>query len=142
MSSLKEAVQNLHHHYEHVELNTIDSLMACYAENATFRDPFQEVHTRQEIRAIFIKMYDQLAEPKFIIKSSLSENNSAFFMWEFHFCFKRWNKSPKSFTGVSFLKFDEQFLVCNHQDFWDPAAGIYEHLPVIGALIRSLKRLA
>ena len=26
-----------------------------------------------------------------------------------------------------------------HQDFWDPATGIYEHLPLVGNAIRQIK---
>jgi steroid delta-isomerase len=33
-------------------------------------------------------------------------------------------------------------LVEKHQDFWDPAEGIYEKLPLIGPIMRGLKRSA
>jgi steroid delta-isomerase len=48
----------------------------------------------------------------------------------------------KSLTGVSWLQFDEKNLVSSHTDYWDPAEGIYEHLPLIGSLMRGLKKLA
>jgi hypothetical protein len=38
--------------------------------------------------------------------------------------------------------FDAQGLVTLHRDYWDAAEELYEKLPVVGALMRWLKRRA
>ncbi len=43
--------------------------------------------------------------------------------------------------GVSQLRFDEQGRIVLHQDFWNPAAGIYQHLPLLGPAIRFVNGL-
>jgi hypothetical protein len=40
---------------------------------------------------------------------------------------------------VTLLRFDRAGRVVLHQDFWDPAAGFYEHLPVLGPVLRWIK---
>jgi hypothetical protein len=45
-----------------------------------------------------------------------------------------------SVPGMSFVRFDDQGKVVEHIDYWDPAAGIYEQLPLLGTLMRYLRR--
>jgi len=44
--------------------------------------------------------------------------------------------------GASHLVLDEQGLVTLHRDYWDVAEELYEKLPVVGALMRWLKKRA
>ncbi len=43
-------------------------------------------------------------------------------------------------TGITHLRFNEDGRVILHQDFWDPAGGIYEHLPVVGGILERIKK--
>jgi hypothetical protein len=43
--------------------------------------------------------------------------------------------------GISQLRFDKQGRIVLHQDFWNPAAGIYGYLPVLGPAIRYVNGL-
>lgn len=43
--------------------------------------------------------------------------------------------------GVSQLRFDDQGRIVLHQDFWNPSAGIYQHLPLLGPAIRYVNGL-
>lgn len=66
-------------------------------------------------------------------------------------CYVRWSMEvrtkslaggkPTVTEGVSQLRFDEQGRIVLHQDFWNPAAGIYQHLPLIGPGIRYINGL-
>jgi hypothetical protein len=42
--------------------------------------------------------------------------------------------------GMSHIRFDAEDRVALYQDFWDSAAGLFEHVPVVGGLIRTIKR--
>ena len=66
-------------------------------------------------------------------------------------CYVRWSMEvrtknlaggkPTTTEGVSQLRFDEQGRIIFHQDFWNPAAGIYQHLPLLGPAIRYVNGL-
>lgn len=66
-------------------------------------------------------------------------------------CYVRWTMvvrakglaggQPVTTEGVSHLRFDEQGRIVLHQDFWNPAAGIYQHLPLLGPAIRYVNGL-
>ena len=41
--------------------------------------------------------------------------------------------------GVTQFRFDAQGRVLIHKDFWDAGSGLYEQLPVLGALVRRVR---
>ena len=41
--------------------------------------------------------------------------------------------------GITLVRFDDQGRVLIHQDYWDSAAGLWDHVPVIGRGIRWIK---
>ena len=43
--------------------------------------------------------------------------------------------------GMSQLRFDRDGRIILHQDFWNPATGIYQHLPLLGPAIRFVNGL-
>ena len=48
---------------------------------------------------------------------------------------------PVITEGLSQLRFDDQGRIVLHQDFWNPSAGIYQHLPLLGPAIRFVNSL-
>ena len=48
---------------------------------------------------------------------------------------------PIMTEGISQLRFDHEGRIILHQDFWNPAAGIYQHIPVLGPAIRFVNGL-
>jgi hypothetical protein len=139
---LLQQLKSLQYEYEHIEINRIDQLMAHYSINAIFKDPFQTVSGKEAIAHVFRKMFDQLNSPSFKVLSTIHNSSEASILWEFNFQFKRWNTTPQSLKGVSWLTFDELGLISSHIDYWDPSEGIYEKLPVLGHLMRFLKKQA
>ena len=135
-------LKSIQFEYENIQIDRVKQLVAHYAPDATFKDPFQLVQGRESIIHIFEKMFTQLNNPTFKVISAMHQGLEASLLWEFNFCFKRWDKSPQSLKGVSWLKFNEAGLITSHIDYWDPAEGIYEKLPLIGSLMRFLKKQA
>lgn len=140
--SLLDAIDQLKQRYDQLAPSNVRELLVCYASNAVFKDPFQEVRGHDAIEHIFQKMFKQLDHPQFSIREQLIGEHQIAFLWDFRFSMKRWNTQAQTFAGVSWLSFDEDFLVVKHEDFWDPAAGIYEHLPLLGPVMRGLKKRA
>jgi hypothetical protein len=46
----------------------------------------------------------------------------------------------KRSIGMSHVRFDADGRVELHQDFWDSAAGLWEHVPGLGGLLKLAKR--
>ncbi len=61
--------------------------------------------------------------------------------WKMMIRFKRFRRGVDTWTvGMSHLRFDSAGRVAYHQDYWNAADGLYEHIPVLGGLIRAIKR--
>ena len=41
--------------------------------------------------------------------------------------------------GMSHIRFNSAGLVILHQDYWDSGGNLFEHIPVVGWLIRRIK---
>lgn len=41
--------------------------------------------------------------------------------------------------GITHLRFDDEGRIVIHQDYWDSTAGFFEHLPVLGGILRAIK---
>ncbi len=127
--------------YETLTEATLGELRALYAREAYFKDPFNEVRDVEAIHTIFTHMFVSLHDPRFVIQSQIEQANEAFLTWEFRFRIKRFKpETIQVIRGASHLRFDTEDRVCFHRDYWDAAEELYEKLPVVGALMRYLKK--
>jgi hypothetical protein len=121
----------------------VSQLHTIYDAQATFKDPFNEVTGLPEIQRIFRHMYVALDQPHFVITGQLVDGAQAFLTWEFRFRFKRFDTTTvQAVRGGSHVVFNEQGLVTLHRDYWDAAEELYEKLPVLGGVMRWLKKRA
>lgn len=112
-----------------------------YSADAWFKDPFNEVRGIAAIQRIFSHMYRQVDEPRFVVVEKIVDAGGAMLIWEFHFRVRLWGKGEAQLMrGVSHLRFDSEGKVCYHRDYWDTGEELYMKLPVLGALIRGLRR--
>ena len=139
----RHMTQNLAVFFETLSPSSVSQLHTLYDAQARFKDPFNEVQGLPEIERIFRHMYVALDQPRFVITGQLVDGAQAFLTWEFRFCFKRFDTSTlQTVRGGSHVVFNEQGLVSLHRDYWDAAEELYEKLPVLGGVMRWLKRRA
>ena len=139
----REAVARLCEFFERLTRERLGELGHLYAEQARFKDPFNEVVGVAAIRAIFEHMYERLDEPRFAVTQRLVDGDQAFLVWDFRFRFKGSGLQPEqTIRGGSHLRLASDGRVLEHRDYWDAAEELYEKLPVLGALMRWLKRKA
>ena len=129
--------------FEQLTPQHLQQLHTLYAADARFKDPFNEVQGLPAIGGIFAHMYTALHEPRFVITTRIVDGRQAFLGWDFMFRFRRFDtRATQTVRGGSHLVFDDHGLVVLHRDYWDAAEELYEKLPVVGALMRWLKKRA
>ena len=127
--------------FESLSLQQASQIGAFYTEDAYFKDPFNDVRGSAAITRIFEHMFEQVDEPRFRIHESVSQGRVAVLTWDFTFSLKPpLPVGPQCIHGCSHLRFDEGGRVSYHRDYWDAAEELYAKLPVLGALMRWLKR--
>jgi steroid delta-isomerase len=136
----KPDLDRLAHYYQTLDRPALARLDQLYAQDAFFKDPFNEVRGLAAIRRIFEHMFDQVDAPRFVVTTKVVQDSEAFLVWEMHFRMKRQALTEQCIRGASHLRFGADGLVEHHRDYWDAAEELYEKLPLLGSLMRWLKR--
>ena len=135
-------LQRLVQFYQTLSPESLPQVAALYDPQARFKDPFNEVIGHAPIIKIFEHMFGQLEAPRFVVTSSIAQGDQAFLIWNFEFRMKRWSDGQQTIRGASHVRFGWNGQVLVHRDYWDPAEELYEKLPLLGGLMRMLKRSA
>jgi steroid Delta-isomerase len=123
--------------YETLGPAALPRLAELYASDARFIDPFNDVQGTAAIERIFRHMFSQLQQPRFVVHSAAVQDDAAFLTWDFLF---RRGAQDMRIHGATRLLFNPQGRVQLHRDYWDAAHELYEQLPLLGALMRWLRR--
>jgi steroid delta-isomerase len=115
------------------------ALRDAYSADAYFKDPFNEVRGGVAIERIFSHMFEQLESPRFVILDRSVDGDTAWLTWDLEYRLKA-GQPPRRIHGASQLRFDAEGRVCHHRDYWDAAGELYESLPVLGSVLRLVRR--
>ena len=85
------------------------------------------------MRRIFAHMFETFDAPRFVVREAFSEGDQAFLSWDFH-------AGRFVIRGATHCALVPDGRVQEHRDYWDAAEELYEKLPVLGALMRLLRR--
>ncbi|MES1990814.1 MAG: nuclear transport factor 2 family protein [Pseudomonadota bacterium] len=142
-ATTEAATQRLIALYEEISPARLSGLDAHYAPDAQFKDPFNDVRGVPAITQIFAHMFATLDQPRFTVTQHIVQGDQAFLGWEFRFHMRRWRpKVEQCIHGATLVRFDAEGLVTLHRDYWDAAQELYEKLPVLGSLMRWLRKSA
>ncbi len=118
---------------------SMESYAKLFDVNVCFEDPFQKVIGIEKVYHVFEHMFTTLYDPRFIVNEIVCDKQCAYLRWTFSY-----QRSPKlnieKFTGVSRVQFLETGKVLSHVDYWDAAENIYEKVPLLGSVLRLIKR--
>lgn len=140
---IQDPAQHLITYFEQLTPESVAQIGAHYTPDARFKDPFNEVHTVAEIAHIFSHMFEALEAPRFVVTERIVQGSQCFLVWDFNFRFRNFRQSElQTIHGGSHLRFADDGRVAYHRDYWDAAEELYEKLPVVGGVMRWLKRRA
>ncbi len=125
---------------EGLRADHLETLDTVYARAVRFVDPFNDVQGIEAVRAVFAHGFSQCPGMRFVVQSRAVDGDRALLRWRM-LC----DASPGglSIEGMSELVLGADGRVVEHVDYWDPAAQLYERVPVLGWLMRRIRgRLA
>ena len=127
--------------YQNLRPETVADAARHYADDAQFKDPFNDVRGIAAIERIFRHMFVQVDDPRFVVTARFAGEDGAMLLWDFHFRTRGLGAQALCVKGASHLRFDAAGRVAEHRDYWDAAGELYARLPLIGAPMRLLLRL-
>jgi hypothetical protein len=127
--------------YQTLTPESIGRFAEFYGTEACFKDPFNEVRGIEAIQRIFTHMFRQVDEPRFVVTEHMCDAHRAILVWEFSYRTDRWSRDKAQvIRGVSHLRFGNDGRIDYHRDYWDAAEELYMKLPVLGSLMRWLRK--
>lgn len=138
---IQEPLQEYIRYYESMTPESVEELIGLATKDIHFRDPFNDLRGVEKVIEVMHDMFRDTIDPQFKIIESFEKGETALLKWEMTFIPKKMSASEPWFVvGFSELKFNEEGKVYSHIDYWDAATYFYERIPLIGFLIRLVKK--
>jgi hypothetical protein len=126
---------------QNLSRDRIAELAELCAADVHFRDPFNDVRGIELFQKCMSKMFDDVGDPAFEVHDSVfsqEHRELAYLRWTFT-CRMR-GRGALSIEGMTEVHFDHRGYVNAHLDHWDSGRQLYEKLPVVGFLLRRIRR--
>ena len=126
--------------YENLDPRQIENCDKFVAADIVFVDPFNDIHGIVAFKAMLKHSLTALKNPRFTVTNQAWDGDTLFVRWDFSAglpLIGAW-----AFTGMSAVTFDDNHKVKNHIDYWDSGQYFYGLLPLIGPLIRWIRKYA
>ena len=137
------ALQRIVQLFNQLQPSDVARLDQFYCPDAHFKDPFNEVQGLSEVQRIFDHMCVALHAPRFVVTQAVQQGEHAFVTWDFLFALRSQPNTLFTVRGATHFvlrQAQDRWCVAVHRDYWDVAEELYEKLPVLGSLMRWLKR--
>ncbi|WP_421216670.1 nuclear transport factor 2 family protein [Aeromonas enteropelogenes] len=126
--------------YQQLDRQQLHRLSEVYADEVIFIDPAHRIEGLAALSDYFAALYQRLAYCRFVITSQQQQGRQAWLGWTMTFSHPRLRGGkPVTVEGATRLELDEQGKVCLHRDYFDLGAMLYEQLPLLGSLVRTIK---
>jgi hypothetical protein len=123
--------------YRSFDQNTLTQLPALYKNSIIFIDPIHKLEGLDKLFKYFSSFNNPDLQCQFIFTNEIIGRNQAFFQWQMQYSHKRIYKGKLLvLSGGSLIKFSDKIYY--HEDFYDMGAMLYQHIPIIGWLIRKI----
>ena len=128
--------------YDQLDRGYIDKQIAdTYAEKIYFNDTLVTIHDRQNLLKYLKHTQQQLDSIKFEVLGVHDSGKDSYVRWLMETRFRTMGQEYDiQSIGISHLRFNEENKIIVHQDYWDSMQGFYQHLPVIGGILRWIKK--
>jgi steroid Delta-isomerase len=124
--------------FEELSMERLEGIEKFVSGDIQFKDPFNDLAGIDAFRRLLVKTLNDVKDPKFQVTHRAWTDDVLFLRWSFQGEVEGLNHW--TVQGMSEVRFDERGLVCQHIDHWDASEQFYAKLPIIGAIIRLIRR--
>lgn len=124
--------------FQEMSPQTVNRVAELYAPGATFRDPINEASGIAAIEKVMADLFHQLRNIRIVVREMHGDENAGCLLWTMHYDFRG---KQRTLPGVSHFRFNEQGLVTAQEDYWDASFVLYGEFPLLGLLMRAIKRM-
>lgn len=140
---MSQRLEKFRHFYSGFDAANLDTLGEFYTPDVVFKDPVHKLVGLVSMRDYMANLCRELQHCHFRFHRCIEQGDLAFLTWTMSFAHpKVAGGQPLELDGSTEIHFQGE-RICYHCDYYDMGAMLYEHLPLIGPMVRWLrKRLA
>ncbi|MDN3609673.1 nuclear transport factor 2 family protein [Vibrio ostreicida] len=133
-------VESVGHIYQQLNKNNLHLLHDVYHNDVIFEDGAHRLEGWSSLKAYFDTLYTNVNRCQFDIKEHQQLGEVGFLTWVMTLEHPKLQSGQAiTVNGVSHLKF-AQGRVVYHRDYFDLGEMLYENLPLLGTVIKSIKK--
>jgi limonene-1,2-epoxide hydrolase len=125
--------------YQQLTKDNLHLLETIYHPQVVFEDAAHKLEGWPALDEYFHSLYTNVTDCRFDIHETQQAGDSGFLTWVMRLQHPRLNKGSAILVhGTSHIRFKHGKIVY-HRDYFDLGEMLYEHLPVLGAVIKTVK---
>jgi len=136
-SDLPDCLQKFTGYFENLKHNRISALSEIYDQHIIFQDPIHRIESLGTLSSYFDKLNQNLKSGGFQFTSTRVIEQTAYLEWVMRIELLKPNKKTVA-SGISVLTFSDR--ITHQRDYFDAGELFYENVPLIGGIIRFLKK--
>ena len=139
-SALDINIQAFCDFYAELSLEGINRLEALYHPEIRFQDPVMKLQGLKNLEAYFKHGLENSHYCRFQVHNFMTQNDQVCVQWQMRLSHPKLNRGKEISTqGASVIRFEND-LIIYHRDYFDLGEMLYEQLPLLGKLIKFIKR--
>lgn len=127
--------------YKQLNGDNLELLEKIYAEDIVFTDPAHAIHGLEKLTNYFSSLYQNITSIDFSFGNRICVDGEAYLQWDMRFSHPKLKKGDSiTLPGITYLRFNEDGKISHHRDYFDLGCMLYEHIPLLGKVVTSIKR--
>lgn len=123
-----------------LDRNNLQLVDELYDERVEFVDPFHTIRGREALRAYYAGMYANVQQIRFDFSGETATADELVLYWRMTYRHPRVGGGKEiSVAGCTRLRFGANGKVTLHRDYFDAGEMLYEHLPLVGRVVRAIR---
>jgi hypothetical protein len=111
-----------------------------YAPDAFFNDTLKTVRGADAIEHYFLETVKNAESVRATVQDVSVSDGNYYVRWTMDVRLAKFKRGQTLRSiGITHLRFDDAGRILIHQDYWDSTGGFFEHLPVVGGILRAIK---
>ncbi len=134
-------MENFLQMYKELSYDNLHLLEGVYSSDIRFVDPAHEINGLGQLTEYFAALYQNVEAITFNFRDIVQQDRACYLQWDMTFSHKNLARGRSIVvSGTTFLRLDDQGKVCYHRDYFDLGAMLYEHIPILGSIVTTIKR--
>jgi hypothetical protein len=127
--------------YNSLHADNLHRLREVYRRDVRFVDPAHEIDGLDNLVSYFENMYKNVSSIGFTFTEPVFDGTDGYVSWEMTFSHKRLAGGRRlQVDGLTHVRMDGEGMVYFHRDYFDLGAMVYEHVPVLGRIIQTIRK--